>query len=130
MYAFIRSSNIFCVPSGVPCESWPGLMRTMSASYADDFSLKAAVFAAASPMDESYSSSSHAPPALITELAIGIESTRLPSGPLSEPPFLAPGTTNCTTASLYLAPAGDSRSVLYRVGPFDGGGAAGSAGGG
>ena len=59
---------------------------------------------------------SHAPPAAITELAIGIESMRLPSGPLSEPPFFAPGTLNCTTASLYLAPGGDGRSVLYRTG--------------
>ena len=40
-----------------------------------------------------------------------------PSGPLSEPPFLAPGTLNWTTASLYFAFGGDARSVLYRV-PF------------
>ena len=32
---------------------------------------------------------------------------RLPSGPLSEPPFLAPGTLNCTTASLNLALGSD-----------------------
>ena len=54
---------------------------------------------------------SHAPPAAITLFAIGMESMRLPSGPLSEPPFLAPGTLNCTTHSLYLASAGDSPSA-------------------
>ena len=55
---------------------------------------------------------SHAPPALITPFAIGIESMRFPSGPLSEPPFGWPGTLNWTTQSLYLAPAGESISVL------------------
>ena len=110
MYEFIRSSKRFWVPSAVPCESWPGLMRTMRASYmevSDSNSLTSVLF-----LSESNSTRSHAPPAAITELAIGIESMRLPSGPLSEPPLVAPGTLNWTTASLYLAPAGDSRSVL------------------
>merc|ERR1740138_1953712 len=84
----------------------------MSASYADAVAANAATHAAASPTVESKRSRSHAPPALMTELAIGIESTRLPSGPLSDPPFFAPATLNCTTHSLNLASAGASRSVL------------------
>ena len=36
---------------------------------------------------------------------------------LSEPPFLAPATLNWTTASLYLASAGDGWRVLKRFGP-------------
>merc|ERR1712185_641124 len=99
----------------------------MSASYLDALAANVAVFSAAVAPDESYRSRSHAPPAAITLLAIGIESMRLPSGPLSEPPFGAPGTLNCTTASLYLASAGDSRSVLYRVPENTGGAAAGAA---
>ena len=85
-------------------------MRTISASYFDVSDSNSAV--SLTFFSESYSTSSHAPPAAITPLAIGMESTRLPSGPLSEPPFFAPGTLNCTTHSLNFASAGDSRSVL------------------
>merc|ERR1712185_625356 len=87
----------------------------MSASYLDALAANVAVFSAAVAPDESYRSRSHAPPAAITLLAIGIESMRLPSGPLSEPPFGAPGTLNCTTASRYLGASGEARRPLYRT---------------
>merc|ERR1719424_502745 len=83
----------------------------MSASYLAVFATKAAWSSA------SYRMRSHAPPAAMTPLAIGIESMRLPSGPLSEPPFLAPGTLNWTTQSLYAASGGDGRRMSKRFAP-------------
>ena len=58
---------------------------------------------------------SQAPPALMTPLAMGMESMRFPSGPLSVPPFFAPGTLNWTTASFLQLPSGEGSSVLKRV---------------
>ena len=87
-------------------------MRTIKASYFAVSSVNSTTSVLF--FSESKRMRSHAPPAAITPFAIGIESMRLPSGPLSEPPFFAPGTLNCTTQSLNSAPAGDSRSVLYR----------------
>ena len=105
----MSASKRACVPGRVPCDSWPGLIRTMSASYLPIALANSSCFVS------KYLRISQEPPALITPLAIGIESMRWPLGPLSVPPFLAPGTLNSTTQALTVAPAGDGSRVLYRA---------------